>query len=76
MDRLKISTEKLNEETHSANDYLDKKFGKVGTPDREDFSAKALSFYYRELIKESRKEKKLTQQQLAGRIGKERAYNV
>lgn len=74
MDRLKINPEKLNRGTHSANDYLDKKFGKVGTPDREDFSAKALSFYYGELIKETRKEKKLTQQELADKIGKERAY--
>ncbi len=74
MDRLKINLEKLDKGTHSANDYLDKKFGKTGTPDREDFSANALSFYYGELIKETRKEKKLTQQELADKIGKERAY--
>ena len=36
--------------------------------------AKALSYYYGELIKEKRKEKHLTQQQLADQIGKERAY--
>lgn len=35
---------------------------------------KTLSFYYGELIKEKRKKKKLTQQQLADQIGKERAY--
>ena len=28
MDRLKINLEKLDKGTHSANDYLDKKFGK------------------------------------------------
>lgn len=74
MERIKINPEKLKKETHSANDYLDNKFGKQGTPTREDFSAKALSFYYGELIKETRKEKKLTQQDLADKIGKERAY--
>src|SRR5690606_1810637 len=74
MDRPKLNLERIKKETHSANDYLDSKFGKLGTSTREDFSAKALSFYYGELMKENRKEKKLTQQELADRIGKERAY--
>jgi HTH-type transcriptional regulator/antitoxin HipB len=74
MERLKINPEKLKKETHSANDYLDNKFGEIGTPERTEFSAKALSFYYGELIKETRKEKKLTQQDLADKIGKERSY--
>lgn len=74
MERLKINLEKLKKETHSANDYLDKMYGEKGTPEREEFNAKALSYYYGELIKEKRKEKHLTQQQLADQIGKERAY--
>lgn len=74
MERIKINIEKLKKETHSVNDYLDNKYGKQGTPEREEFSKKALSFYYGELIKEKRKEKNLTQQQLADQIGKERAY--
>lgn len=56
------------------NDYLDKKYGVKGTPEREEFSKKALSYYYGELIKETRKEQKLTQQQLADKIGNEREY--
>ncbi len=51
MERMKINLDKLNKETHSANAYLDQKFGKQGTPTREEFSAKALSFYYGELVK-------------------------
>lgn len=74
MERIKINIEKLKKETHSANDYLDEKYGKQGTAEREEFTKKALSFYYGELIKEKRKEKNLTQQQLADQIGKERAY--
>jgi HTH-type transcriptional regulator/antitoxin HipB len=74
MERIKINIEKLKKETHSANDYLDKTYGEKGTPEREEFNAKALSYYYGELIKEKRKEKHLTQQQLADQIGKERAY--
>ena len=74
MERIKINLEKLKKETHSANDYLDNQYGKQGTPEREEFNAKALSYYYGELIKAKRKEKHLTQQQLADQIGKERAY--
>ena len=74
MERIKINFEKLKKETHSVNDYLDANYGKIGTPEREEFSKNASSFYYGELIKETRKEKHLTQQQLADKIGKERAY--
>ena len=74
MARPKLDLERIKKETHSVNDYLDEQYGKQGTPKREEFSKNALSFYYGELIKETRKEKHLTQQQLADQIGKERAY--
>ena len=74
MDRPKINLDKMNKEVHSANDYLADKYGKNGTPEREEFSAKALSYYYGELIKETRKEQKLTQKDLAQKVGKEREY--
>jgi len=74
MERPKINWEKVKKETHSVNDYLEKKFGKIGTAEREEFSAKALAYYYGELIKETRKEQKLTQENLAQKVGKDRAY--
>lgn len=70
MARPRLDLEKIKRELPTANDYLDDKYGKQGTPEREEFSKNALSFYYGELIKE----KHLTQQQLADQIGKERAY--
>lgn len=74
MERPKLNLEKIKRELPTINDDLDKKYGKQGTPEREEFNAKALSYYYGELIKEKRKEKHFTQQQLADQIGKERAY--
>ncbi|WP_291100413.1 MULTISPECIES: helix-turn-helix domain-containing protein [unclassified Flavobacterium] len=74
MARPKLDLERIKRELHTVNDYLDEQYGKQGTPEREEFSKNALSFYYGELIKEKRKEKHLTQQQLADQIGKERAY--
>jgi HTH-type transcriptional regulator / antitoxin HipB len=74
MERPKLDLERIKRELPSANDELDAKYGKVGTPERAEFSAKANAYYYGELIKEKRKEKHLTQQELADQIGKERAY--
>lgn len=66
--------EKIRRETHSANEELDTKYGKPGTDSREQFNAEAMAYYYGELIKEIRKERKLTQQELADLVGKKRAY--
>lgn len=74
MARPKLDLERIKKELPTMNDYIDNQYGKQGTPEREEFNAKALSYYYGELIKEKRKEKHLTQQQLADQIGKERAY--
>jgi HTH-type transcriptional regulator/antitoxin HipB len=74
MERRKIDFERLKKETHSVNDYLDTKYGTQGTPERETFNKNAIAFYYGELIREKRKEKHLTQEELAQQIGKNRAY--
>ena len=59
---------------HSYDDLLDKKYGKRGTSTRNAFEEKALAHYYGEILKDRRKELKMTQQQLADQIGKERSY--
>lgn len=43
-------------------------------PSRDAFEARAKAWYYAELLKEERKRQKLTQQQLADKIGKKREY--
>lgn len=68
LDKLKLG--KLN----SINDKLDSKYGKKGTPNREKFDSKSISWYYGEILRDRRKELKLTQQELAEKIGKERSY--
>ena len=59
---------------HSFDNLLDKKYGKRGTVTRSVFEEKALAYYYGEILKERRKELKITQQQLADRVGKDRSY--
>ena len=59
---------------HSFDDLLDREYGKTGTPSRNAFHEKALAYYYGEILKDRRKELKLTQRQLAERVGKDRSY--
>ena len=57
-----------------AKDLIDKRFGELGTESREKFRDEAFSYYFGEVIKNRRKELKLSQKDLADRIGKKRPY--
>lgn len=58
----------------SAEDDLTAKYGAQGTPSREEFDAKAKSWYYGELLRNRRKALGLTQKELAEMVGRERSY--
>lgn len=57
-----------------AEDKLSKEIGELGSIERDAFNAKARAWYYGEVLRQRRKELKLTQKELAERVGKERAY--
>jgi len=57
-----------------ADEHFDERYGKQGTQSRLDFENKALSWYYGEVLRDKRKELKITQKQLAEKIGKKREY--
>lgn len=58
----------------SFNDHLDEKYGKPGTERRDQFDEEALAWFYGNMLRERRKELKLTQKQVAERIGREQSY--
>ena len=58
----------------NASDELISKIGAPGSTAREEFDAKARAWYYGELLKERRIELKMTQKELAEKIGRERTY--
>ncbi|AGB29318.1 putative transcriptional regulator with C-terminal CBS domains [Prevotella dentalis DSM 3688] len=70
---LKIKEDKWKQ-LKGFDDILNQENGPEGSAERKDFEAKAKTYYYAELLKEQRKLQKLTQQQLADRIGKKREY--
>lgn len=58
----------------SFDELLDAKYGKMGTPERDQFEDDAQAFILAECLKEERKKAGLTQEQLAERIGTKKSY--
>ena len=55
-------------------ELLDKKYGEIGTKKRNDFEERAHMFIISEMLKQARKEEKLTQEQLAEKAGTKKSY--
>ncbi len=55
-------------------EILDVQYGKIGTKKRDEFELKAQYFVISEVLKEARREAKLTQQQLAEKVGTKKSY--
>lgn len=62
---------------HKLVDYsavLEQKYGKPGTPERNRFDEEAYAFYTSQILQDARKEAKVSQQELASRIGSTKSY--
>ena len=62
---------------HKFVDYdavLDSKFGEEGTPSRIAAEEKAFAFYIGQIIEQARKEAKMTQTELAEKVGSSKSY--
>ncbi len=55
--------------TYKLNEVEDKLIGKLGTPERDDYELRIKLIQFGQMIKEVRREKKLTQDQLGELIG-------
>lgn len=53
---------------------LTAKYGAPGTDSRREFEERARAYYYGVILRDRRKELKMTQQQLADKVGKQRSY--
>lgn len=58
----------------SLEEHLTKRYGKPGTKKRTEFEIKAKAFMIGEIIKEERRLARLTQEQLAEKIGAKKSY--
>ena len=55
-------------------ELLDIKYGKIGAEKRDEFEEKAQYFVISEILKDARKEAKMTQEQLAEKVGTKKSY--
>lgn len=58
----------------TVNDLLDKKYGEIGTPEREKFDDESIAWFYGNMLRDRRIELKLTQKEVAEKVGKEQSY--
>jgi len=58
----------------SFEEHLKKQYGEKGIPLRDQFESEAIAFRLGELLKEARKEAKLTQEELAQKTGTKKSY--
>ena len=55
-------------------EHLNQRYGRIGTTEQVDFEIKAKAFAIGEIIRETRKEAKMTQEQLAERTGTKKSF--
>ena len=63
-----------NETPFSVSALLDERFGKKGTESRAEAEEKAYTFYTGQIIEDARKKAKISQTELAKRIGSNKGY--
>ncbi len=62
------------EKLSTTNQMLDNEYGQHGTKSRDVFDEKSVAWFYGEILRDRRKALKLTQKQLAQKVGKEQSY--
>ena len=55
-------------------EHLDGRYGKIGTEKRTEFEIKAKAFAIGEILREDRKEAKMTQEELAQKTGTKKSF--
>lgn len=65
---------KKNPNLTSLSELIDREYGKRGTPKREEYERGFEEFKLGYLIQEARKKKGMTQQELADKVGTNKAY--
>ena len=53
---------------------LDDKYGKIGTPERDEFHREAYAYCVGQMISDAKKKKKMTQSELAQKVGTNKTY--
>lgn len=69
-----MKAERTINDIMSVDAMMDERYGKVGTPEREAFRKEAYAYCVGQIISDARKREKVTQQELAQRVGTNKSY--
>ena len=69
-----IQLKEVSKDIYDVSDWMDRQFGAVGSPVREKFRIEAEAYCVGQIIREARKEEKITQTELAKRVGSSKSY--
>ena len=69
-----MKSTKNNIELTTFDDHLEKRYGPLGSKQRTDFEIKAKAFAIGEIIRDERKNAKMTQEQLAEKTGTKKSF--
>ena len=71
---MRVDPEKLKKKFHSSEELYSKYVGSAGSPEREEMHCKAMAWFYGEVLRDRRKELKMTQAALAEKTGTKQSY--
>ena len=69
-----MELKEISKDIYDVDAWMDEQYGKVGTPEREEFRREAYSYCVGQLISNARKQEKMTQSELAEKVGTKKTY--
>lgn len=69
-----MELKEISKDIYDVDAWMDEQYGKVGTPKREEFRREAYSYCVGRLISDARKQEKMTQSELAEKVGTNKTY--
>jgi DNA-binding XRE family transcriptional regulator len=69
-----MKLKEISKDVYDVSAWLEEQYGKAGSPEREEFRREAYAYCMGQLIHDARKQEKITQTELAQRIGTNKSY--
>lgn len=69
-----MELKKIGNDIYDVDEWLDRECGKVGSPERDEFRREAYNYCLGQLIHDARKKEKMSQSELASRVGTDKSY--
>jgi len=69
-----MNLKEISKDIYDVDAWMDEQYGKVGSPEREEFRKEAYAYCVGQIIHDARKQGKMTQTELAQKIGTNKSY--